>query len=73
MQRLLRTLREDPVRGDSAPTDVEVLTLKDFLKVFNYDNFGQRACEVIRAEFKVALTAQLSKQRTVEATYREQL
>ena len=42
-------------------------TLKDFLKVFNYDNFGQRACETIKAEFKTRLAAQLSKQRTIES------
>ena len=47
----------DMVRRDYTPHDIEVLTLKDFLKVFNYDNFGQRACQVIKAEFKVQLNA----------------
>lgn len=55
------------VRRDSNPRDIEVLTLKDFLKVFNYDNFGLRACAVVKSEFKSKLLAQLSKQRTIEA------
>ena len=56
-QRLLHTLKMDMVRRDFNPPDIEVLTLKDFLKVFNYDNFGQRACQVIKTEFKAQLTA----------------
>ena len=61
VQRVLMTLRQDQVRRDLNPPDIEVLTLKDFLKVFNYDNFGQRACQVIKKEFKVQLNAQLQK------------
>ena len=53
--------------------DIEVLTLKDFLKVFNYDNFGERACEVIRQEFRANLFSQISKQKTVEMSYRDQI
>ena len=49
-----------------------MLTLKDFLKVFNYDNFGLRACKIIKKEFKASLTAQLSKQKTIEQAYRDQ-
>lgn len=47
-QRLLQTLRMEVSRINHAPQEIEVLTLKDFLKVFNYDNFGQRACQVIK-------------------------
>ena len=32
-----------------------MLTLKDFLKVFEYDKFGQKACEIIKKEFKAKL------------------
>jgi len=49
------------MRRDQNPHEIEVMTLKDFLKVFNYNNFGQRACETIKAEFKTTLTVQLSK------------
>ena len=51
-QRLLQTLKMDAIRRDSYAQQIEVLTLKDFLKVFTYDNFGQRACDTIRAEFR---------------------
>ena len=54
------------VRRDYNQPDIEVLTLKDFLKVFNYDNFGHKSCDTIKKEFKAHLIAQLSKQRTVE-------
>ena len=53
--------------------DIEVLTLKDFLKVFNYDNFGERACEIIRQEFRANLFSQISKQKTIEMSYRDQI
>ena len=56
----------DMVRRDYNQPDIEVLTLKDFLKVFNYDNFGHKSCDTIKKEFKAHLIAQLSKQRTVE-------
>ena len=39
------------------PGEVEVLTLKEFMKVFNYDNFGIRACKIIKQEFRTSLTA----------------
>ena len=61
----------DSVKRDSNPSDIEVMTLKDFLKVFSYDNFGHKACEIISTEFKASLTAQLSKQRNIELTYRD--
>ena len=54
------------MRKDVLASNIEVLTLKDFLKVFNYDNFGLRACKIIKKEFKASLTAQLSKQKTIE-------
>ena len=47
--------------------------MKDFLKVFNYENFGQRACEIIKEEFKANLTVQLSKQRNIETQRKEQI
>ena len=48
-----------------------MLTLKDFLKVFNYDAFAKKACEVIKDEFRTNLTAMLNKQKTVELNIRE--
>ena len=45
----------DQMKSGINQVDIEVLTLKDFLKVFNYDNFGERACEIIRQEFKANL------------------
>ena len=60
------------MRKDVLASNIEVLTLKDFLKVFNYDNFGLRACKIIKKEFKASLTAQLSKQKTIESAYRDQ-
>lgn len=47
------------------------MTLKDFLKVFNYDNFAKRACEIIKAEFHTNLLTMLNKQKTVELTMRD--
>ena len=50
-----------------------MLTLKDFLKVFNYENFGQRACQIIKDEFKANLQVQLAKQRNIEVQRKEQI
>ena len=61
------------MRRDGQAQKVEVLTLKDFLKVFNYENFGQRACEIIKEEFKANLMVQLSKQRNIETQRKEQI
>ena len=51
------TLKQAEVKKDNMPAEVEVLTLKEFLKVFNYDNFGIRACKIIKQEFRASLTA----------------
>ena len=51
---------------------MEVLALKDFLKVFNYDNFAKRACGEIAKEFKNNLATMLNKQKNVELTIRDQ-
>ena len=72
-QTLLQTLRGDAVRRDGTDKHVEVLTLKDFLKVFDYENFGTRACEIMKEEFKASLTVQLSKQKNIEMTRKEQI
>jgi len=70
---LLHTLKGEPLKQSINPPDIEVLTLKDFLKVFKYDNFAKRACEIIKSEFKANLTGMLNKQRNVEMTFKEQL
>mmetsp|Transcript_25779 Transcript_25779/g.32083 ORF Transcript_25779/g.32083 Transcript_25779/m.32083 type:complete len:110 (+) Transcript_25779:60-389(+) len=61
VQRLLQTLRGEALKRDSNPSDIEVLTLKDFLKVFNYEPFAKRACEVIGKEFKANLIKMMNK------------
>ena len=73
VQRLLLTLKNEVIRKDAYTPEIEVLTLKDFLKVFNYDNFGQRACDGIKKEFKNILNAQIAKQKTIEVTYNEKM
>ena len=65
------TLRGDTLKRDSNPQEIEVLTLKDFLRAFNYDNFAKRACELIKVEFKTCLAVMLSKQRTIENNAKE--
>ena len=40
VQRLLHTLKGETLKQNMNPPDIEVLTLKDFLKVFKYDNFA---------------------------------
>ena len=52
--------------ADTKP--VQIITLKEFLRVFNYDNFGLKACKLIKDEFKVVLGEQLVKNRNIEAS-----
>lgn len=51
---------------DEAKTEqVDLITLKDFLNVFDYDKFGSKACEVIKKEFKAKLQQQAGLQKGV--------
>ena len=45
---------------------VNIITMKEFLKVFNYDNFGVKACELINKEFKSKLNDQLQKNKNID-------
>ena len=57
-QRLLIALKNQTF--DIEKTEkVELLTLKDFLKVFEYDKFGQKACHLVKQEFKAKLKQQI--------------
>ena len=64
VQRLLVALRGE--RESNQSGSIEVLTLKDFMKVFAYNVFAKRACEVIKQEFRENLTAMILKQKLVE-------
>ena len=61
---MLLALRHEPYHEDKIAR-VDLLTLKDFLKVFEYDKFGQKACEIIRKEFKNKLKKQVGLQKGV--------
>jgi len=53
VQRLLVAIKNKrtQVNADYAkPEDVELLTLKQFMKVFEYDKFGEKVCSLIRDE-----------------------
>ena len=71
VQRLLQTLRGEALKRDSNPNAVEVLTLKDFLKVFDFDPFAKRAMEVVKDEFRANLIKMINKQKNIEITNRE--
>ena len=47
------------------------MTLKDFLKVFNFDPFAKRAMEVVKDEFRANLIKMINKQKNIEITNRE--
>ena len=67
-QRLLLSLTNKPY--DEARADqVDLITLKDFLNVFEYDKVGSKACEVIKKEFKAKLRQQAGLQKGVVSTY----
>jgi hypothetical protein len=40
---------------DEPFANLELVTLKNFLKVFEYDSFGDRACDKIEKEFRDVL------------------
>lgn len=68
IQRLLIALKNQAF--DMEKTEkVELLTLKDFLKVFEYDKFGQKACQVIKQEFKAKLKQQIDLQKGIMQAY----
>ena len=48
---------------------MDLITLKDFLNVFEYDKVGSKACEVIKKEFKAKLRQQAGLQKGVVSTY----
>ena len=51
----------DPEAVEEPQVNIELLTLKDFLKVFEYDRFGDKACKVIANEFSEKLAADMLK------------
>ena len=52
VHRFLLSLRPDEPKQETKPALIEVMTLKDFLRVFQYEAAGQRVCEQINHEFK---------------------
>jgi hypothetical protein len=40
---------------DEPIVNIELMTLKDFLKVFKSNKFGERACNILTAEFHMKL------------------
>ena len=64
IQRLLLQLTGRPY-DERKFESVDLITLKDFLNVFDYDKFGSKACEVIKKEFKAKLQQQAGMQKGV--------
>ena len=52
VHRFLLSLRPNDPKNETKPAEIEVMTLKDFLRVFQYEAAGQRVCEQINHEFK---------------------
>lgn len=50
MERLLQALKTKKKKSNKEEK-VEVLTLKEFLQVFEFDKFGHKACQLIQEEF----------------------
>ena len=40
---------------DEPKTNIELMTLKNFINVFEYDKFGEKACKAIYDEFNYKL------------------
>lgn len=49
--------------------DIELLTLKQFMKVFEFDKFGERACKTIRAEIEENMNTVIAKQNAKMRDY----
>ena len=52
---------EDPELIEEPLVNTELLTLKDFLKVFSFDKFGDKVCKVINQEFNETMSRDLQK------------
>ena len=76
VQRLLVSIKQKRSKEQLKDEEIELLTLKQFMKVFEFDKFGERACQAIRQEAIEQATKDFTRQtvhmrdsfkRTIEA------
>lgn len=62
VQRLLVSIKQKRQKEQVKDEEIELLTLKQFMKVFEFDKFGERACQTIRSEIEEQTTKDFARQ-----------